>query len=231
MAGARTYFVERWHESGKIVADACAAHGWLDVCTLKEPYRTEGKKTMGLEIAEQLGWKLPDVVVYPMGGGLGALAIWKAFEELLALGWVKGPMPKLVVTQFTGCAPVGKAFEAGAAKVEPWGKLDVPPGGLKSPNPPAGEAVLGIIRKYGGAAIAVATEDAISEAGAMARTEGIFSCPESATTIAGVRRALERGIVKRNERIVVVSTGSGLKSIPILPAAPERRITSASEIE
>lgn len=229
-AGAQTYYANNWHDSGKIVAEACAKNGWLNVCTLKEPYRTEGKKTMGLEIAEQLGWTLPDVVVYPTGGGLGAIAIWKAFEELIELGWVKGPLPRLLVTQFAGCAPVVRAFEAGRDTVEPWAKLDVPPGGLKSPNPPAGAAVLEILRRHGGGAIAVETSEAIAEVGTIAEHEGIFACPESATTVVGVRKALERGIVKRGERIVAICTGSGLKSIPALPAQAERRIDSASEI-
>lgn len=230
LAGARTYYAENWHDAGKIVADACAKNGWFNACTLKEPYRTEGKKTMGLEIAEQLGWQLPDAVIYPMGGGLGAIAIWKAFEELLALGWVKGRMPKLVVTQFAGCAPVVKAFEEGKDHVEPWGELDVPPGGLKSPNPPAGAAVLEIIRKHGGAAIAVSTDEAIREVGAITKSEGIFPCPESATTTVGLRKALARGILKPGERVVAVCTGSGLKSIPTLPSEPERGVTLGSGI-
>lgn len=231
LAGARTYYVENWHDAGGIVAELCAKRGWLDVNTLKEPYRTEGKKTMGLEIAEQLGWQLPDAVVYPMGGGLGAIAIWKAFEELRELGWVQGRLPKLVVTQFAGCAPVVKAFDAGRDEVEPWGALDVPPGGLKSPNPPAGKAVLDIIRRDGGAAIAVTTEEAIGEVAALARHEGIFACPESATTIAGLRRAIARGIVRAGERVVAVCTGSGLKSIPTLPAQAERRIRRAGDVD
>src|SRR5688572_4890758 len=230
LGGARTYYAVNWHDSGKIVADACAKHGWFDACTLKEPYRTEGKKTMGLEIAEQLGWELPDAVIYPMGGGLGAIAIWKAFEELLALGWVKGRMPKLVVTQFAGCAPVVKAFDEGKDTVEPWGALDVPPGGLKSTNPPAGAAVLAILRKHGGAAISGTTDEAIREAGVMAEREGIFACPESATTITGLRKALARGVLKPADRVVALCTGSGLKSIPTLPAGAERRIASAAEI-
>ena len=230
LAGAHTYYAEDWHSAGKMVADVSAKHGWLNVNTLKEPYRTEGKKTMGLEIAEQLGWQLPDAVIYPVGGGLGAIAIWKAFEELLALGWVKGRMPKLVVTQFAGCAPVVKAFDEGKSNVEPWGELDVPPGGLKSPNPPAGDAVLAIIQKHGGAAISVTTDEAIAEVGRIARAEGIFAAPESATIITGLRKALERGVVNRGERIVAVSTGSGLKSIPTLPAVAEHRIKSAAEI-
>jgi threonine synthase len=230
LGGAATYYVENWHNAGRIVAEACANNGWFNVNTLKEPYRTEGKKTMGLEIAEQLGWQLPDAVIYPAGGGLGAIAIWKAFEELLALGWVKGRMPKLVVTQYAGCAPIVKAFDEGKENVEAWRELDVPPGGLKSPHPPAGDAVLAIIRKNGGAAIGVTTEEAIREVGAIARIEGLFACPESATIITGLRKALARGILRRSERVVAVCTGAGLKSIPMLPAAAERRIESAAEI-
>lgn len=230
LGGAHTYYVEDSHSAGRIVADACTKHGWLNVNTLKEPYRTEGKKTMGLEIAEQLGWQLPDAVIYPVGGGLGAIAIWKAFEELLALGWVKGAMPKLVITQFAGCAPVVKAFDEGKSKVEPWGVLDVPPGGLKSPNPPAGDAVLALIRKHGGGAISVTTHEAVTEVGRIAQSEGVFAAPESATIITGLRKALERGILKRGERIVAVSTGSALKSIPTLPLVAERRIASAADI-
>jgi threonine synthase len=230
LAGARTYYVENWHASGKIVAEACAVHGWFDVCTLREPYRTEGKKTMGLEIAEQLGWQLPDVVVYPAGGGLGAIAIWKAFEELKALGWVRGPLPRLLVTQYAGCAPIVRAYEEGREQVEPWDALDVPPGGLKSPNPPAGAAVLAILHEHGGAAIAVETAEALDAVGVIAQHEGLFACPESATTIVGLRKALARGLVRREERVVVVCTGSGLKSIPTLPTPPETRIASARDI-
>jgi threonine synthase len=230
LGGAGTYYVENWHNASRIVAEACAKHGWFNVNTLKEPYRTEGKKTMGLEIAEQLGWQLPDAVIYPAGGGLGAIAIWKAFEELLALGWVTGRMPKLIVTQYAGCAPIVKAFDESKENIEPWRELDVPPGGLKSPHPPAGDAVLAIIRKNGGAAIAVTTEEAIREVGVIARTEGIFACPESATIVTGLRKALARGVLGRSDRIVAVCTGAGVKSIATLPAAAERRIESAAEI-
>jgi threonine synthase len=230
VAGARTYFLDNWHISGKLVAEACGRHGWFNVCTLKEPYRMEGKKTMGLEIAEQFGWQLPDVIVYPMGGGLGALAIWKAFEELAGLGWVSGKMPRLIVTQYSGCAPAVKAFDEGRDDVEPWGEMDVPPGGLKSPNPPGGRGVLALIRQHGGAAIAVSTEEAMGAVGRLAHNEGVFACPESATTVAGLAKALKRGLVKADERIVIICTGSGLKSIPSLPEAPMKLIESSADI-
>lgn len=230
-AAAHTYYIENWHESGRVVAEACSRHGWFNACTLKEPYRMEGKKTMGLEIAEQLGWQLPDVVIYPMGGGLGAIAIWKAFEELLELGWVTGKMPRLVVTQYAGCAPAVKAFEEGRDDVEPWQKLDVPPGGLKSPNPPGGRAVLALIRRHGGAAIAVSVREAMHEVARLAQYEGIFACPESATTLAGLVKALAGGVVKADERMVIVCTGSGLKSIPSMGEASMRKIESSADIK
>lgn len=229
-AGARAFLIENWHEAHRIVAQACERFGWFNVNTLKEPYRLEGKKTMGLEIAEQLGWQLPDVVIYPMGGGLGAIAIWKAFEELRELGWISGRLPRLIVTQYSGCAPVVKAFDEGKADVEPWRKLDVPPGGLKSPNPPGGRVVLDIIRRDGGAAIAASTDEAVAAVTEIAQAEGIFACPESATTLVGARKAFARGLIRPEERVVVVCTGSGLKSIPTLPATRARAITSATEL-
>jgi threonine synthase len=230
MAGARTYLLENWHASGAIVAEACAQHGWFNVCTLLEPYRVEGKKTMGFEIAEQLGWSLPEVIVYPAGGGLGAIALYKAFAELTALGWVQDKLPRLFVTQYAGCAPVVKAFNDGKDHCEPWGKLDVPPGGLKSPNPPGGRAVLKLLRETGGGAIAVSVEAALTAAVELARHEGVFSCPESATALAGLKQAIAVGSIKADERIVVLNTGSGLKSIPVLPGAELPMITSSAEL-
>ena len=168
-SGQPAYLVEKWHEAGRMVAEACERHGWLNICTLREPYRLEGKKTMGLEIAEQLGWKMPDAIFYPMGGGVGAIAIWKAFDELLKLGWITGKLPRLFVTQYAGCAPVVKAFDEGQAECTTWGKIDIPPGGLKSPNPPGGRAVLALMREHGGAALAVTTDDAMAAVDQLAR--------------------------------------------------------------
>jgi len=229
-SGQPTYLTENWHEAGRLIAEACARNGWLNICTLREPYRLEGKKTMGLEIAEQSGWKLPDAVFYPMGGGLGAIAIWKAFDELKRLGWVEGPLPRLYVTQYEGCAPAVKAFEAGQAECAPWGRIDIPPGGLKSPNPPGGRAVLKLIREHGGGAIGVATEDALAAIDELAREEGIFACPESATTLVGLRTAIARGWIAAHERVVLVITGSGLKSIPTLAPASTPVVTSSDAI-
>jgi len=214
LAGARVYVLERWHDGGRIVAEAAGRHGWLSVATLKEPLRVEGKKTMGYEIAEQLGWRLPDAIFYPTGGGTGAVAIWKAFEELIALGWVTGKLPRLYVTQYEGCAPIVKAFADGKERCEPWGHIDILPGGLKSPKPAGDRAVLALIRQTGGAALAVSTDETLAAAAELAGRSGVFACPEGATTVAGFRKALAAGLIGPRERVVLVNTGSGLKSVP-----------------
>jgi threonine synthase len=229
-SGQPTFLLENWHDAGRFVAEACERNGWLNICTLKEPYRLEGKKTMGLEIAEQLGWKMPDAIFYPAGGGLGAIAIWKAFDELVRLGWVKGTLPRMYVTQYEGCAPIVQAFDQKRAECSPWGKIDIPAGGLKSPNPPGGRGVLELIRKHGGAAIAVSASEAFAAVDELAREEGIFACPESATTLVGLTKAIARKWIEPHEHVVIVSTGSGLKSIPTLPAPRFPTISSSSEI-
>jgi threonine synthase len=229
-SGQPTFLLENWHDGGRLVAEACEQHGWLNICTLREPYRLEGKKTMGLEIAEQLGWRMPGVIVYPMGGGLGAIAIFKAFEELLQLGWIKGKLPRLYVTQYAGCAPVVKAYDEGRDECAPWGKIDIPPGGLKSPNPPGGRAVLKLMREHGGGALAVTAQEAFTAVDEMTREEGIFACPESATTLAGLRQALARGWIGAGEEVVIISTGSGLKSIPTLGTPQLTTVSRSAEI-
>ncbi len=229
-SGQPVFLLENWHDGGRLVAEACEKNGWLNICTLREPYRLEGKKTMGLEIAEQLGWRMPDVIVYPMGGGLGAIAIFKAFEELLQLGWITGKLPRLYVTQYEGCAPVVRAFNEKRDECTPWGKIDIPPGGLKSPNPPGGRAVLELIRHHGGGALAVTTEEALAAVDEMTRVEGLFPCPESATTLVGLRKAIARGWIKTDEEVVLVSTGSGLKSIPTLETPRFKTVTTSAEL-
>ncbi|MDD9875984.1 MAG: threonine synthase [Magnetovibrio sp.] len=233
LSGAPTFVLDgAWKESGAMVAEAVAAHGWTSICTLKEPYRLEGKKTMGYEIAEQLGWSLPDAVVYPCGGGLGAIAIYKAFKELQALGWIEpGPLPKLIITQYEGCAPIVRAFEAGAGAAELWEDLDVPPGGLKSTRPPGDKAVLNLIAETGGWAVAIGTDEAIAATEEMTRLEGIFPCPESATTLAGLRRAVAAGRVEKDDRTVLVVTGNGLKSIPVLADPAVRRVRPNDDMD
>lgn len=229
-AGQPTYLLDNWHDGGRLVEEACQRNGWMNICTLREPYRLEGKKTLGFEIAEQLDWRMPDAIFYPVGGGLGALAIYKGLYELQRLGWVEGNVPRLYITQYEGCAPVVKAFEEGRAECTPWGKIDIPPGGLKSPNPPGGRAVLNLIREHGGGAIPVATSEALAAVDELARAEGIFACPESATTLVGLRKAVARGWIKSSERVVLVSTGSGLKSIPTLSVPHFPTVTGSAQI-
>ena len=224
LSGADTVLFEGpWQEAGAVVAKAVEEHGWFNAGTLKEPHRLEGKKTMGLELAEQFSWRLPDAIVYPTGGGLGIIAIYKAFKELQALGWVdSGPLPKLIVTQYEGCAPIVRAFCAGADRADVWADLDVLPGGLKSPGPPGDRAVLELLRETGGSAVAVSSEEAIAAAAKTARLEGLLPCPEAGTTVAGLAKALERGAVDRDANIVLMLTGSGLKSTSVLPEGSYR---------
>ena len=226
LSGADTVLFEGpWQEAGSAVTKAAQENGWFNAGTLKEPHRLEGKKTMGLEIAEQFSWRLPDAIVYPTGGGLGIIAIYKAFKELQALGWVdSGPLPKLVVTQYEGCAPIVRAFAAGAHHADVWTDLDVPPGGLKSPGPPGDRAVLELLRDTGGLAIAVSADEAIAAAAKTAQLEGLLPCPEAGTTVAGLERALERGLVARDANIVLMLTGSGLKSTSVLPEGGYRTV-------
>lgn len=233
LSGADTLLLDGpWQDSGPMVAEAVARNGWYNIGTLKEPHRLEGKKTMGLEVAEQLGWQLPDAIVYPTGGALGAIAMYKAFRELIELGWVaRGPLPKLIVTQYEGCAPIVRAFEQGADHAELWTDLDVPPGGLKSTRPPGDRAVLRLIRETGGTAVAVAADDAIAAAAAVVRQEGLFPCPEVGTTIVGAAKARASGLIDADDRVVLMFTGSGLKSIQVLPEPTTRKIRSGESIE
>ena len=230
LAGQRHYVCDSWHEAGRLASDLAEINGWVDVGTLKEPYRLEGKKTMGYEIAEQLGWSLPDAVFYPVGGGTGALAIWKAFDELCELGWVDRRPTRLFVSQYEGCAPIVKAFDEGARVCSPWGDIDVPPGGLKSPNPPGGTQVLDLLRTTRGAAIGVSSREAQSACEVLARKEGLFVCLEAATTFAALRKALDRGLVSPSERIVLVATGSGLKSVPSMSVTDPPRISDPKDV-
>lgn len=229
LAGAQTVMLtDQWKFSGGLIADAVQTHGWFNIGTLKEPYRVEGKKTMGYEICEQLGWKLPDAIVYPTGGGLGAIAIYKGIRELMELGWIEdGPLPKLIVSQYEGCAPIVRAFREGKDKAEVWEELDVLPGGLKSTTPPGDRAVLEILRETGGSAYTATNDESIDAVAQIVGTEGIFPCPESATTLVALKKALADGIVESDATVILLSTGSGLKSIDVLPA-PEISKTNAN---
>lgn len=194
-------------DAGKIVAERKTDEGWFDVSTLKEPYRVEGKKTMGFELAEQFGWKLPDVIIYPTGGGTGIVGMWKGFAELEALGWIGPKRPRFISVQATGCAPIVKAWDEGKSDAEPWQDAQTIASGLRVPQAIGDFLILDAIRKSGGAAIAI-TDNAITEAmHLLPTTEGILTCPEGAATVAALKPLIANGIIKPSDRVVLFNTG------------------------
>jgi threonine synthase len=186
-----------------------AVSGAVDVSTLREPYRIEGKKTLGLELAEQFGWTPPDVIVYPTGGGTGLIGMWKAFGELRAAGWVRGRAPRLYSVQAAGCAPVVRAFAAGAAACEPWVDPHTIAAGLRVPGPLGGALMLRALRETGGGAVAVPDDALAAGARDLQAGEGIDAAPEGGAALAGLRQLVRAGLVKRHERIVIFNTGAG----------------------
>jgi threonine synthase len=186
--------------------------GWFDLSTLREPYRIEGKKTMGYELAEQFGWELPEVIIYPTGGGTGLIGMWKAFEELEQLGLLRSSRrPRMVSVQAAGCAPIVRAFEAGAGRATPWEEPQTYASGLRVPSLLGDRLVLQALRESGGTALAVTDDEMATAQLEMARGEGIFPAPEGAATLVAARRLVERGQVERGDRVVLFNTGSGLK--------------------
>lgn len=198
-------------DCGKIVAARKDAEGWFDVSTLKEPYRIEGKKTMGYELAEQMQWKLPDAIFYPAGGGVGLIGMWKAFEEMEALGWIGSARPKMIAVQADGCAPVVRAFEAGEARSVYWDDAATVASGLRVPKPLGDALMLDAIRKSGGTAIAVSDGEMLDAGTTLAKDEGIFAAPEGGACVAALAKLLKTGFLRPDERIVIYNTGSGLK--------------------
>jgi threonine synthase len=181
------------------------------VSTLKEPYRLEGKKTMGLEIIEQLGWRVPDVIVYPTGGGVGLIGVYKALLELQELGWIGDRLPRLVAVQSTGCAPVVKAYDEGAAECEPWPDPDTIAFGITVPKPLGDFLILQAVRATSGTALAVDDAETLAEVSRCASLEGLFVCPEGAAGLAAVARLRASGWLEPGDEVVVLNTGSGLK--------------------
>ena len=184
--------------------------GAFDVSTLREPYRIEGKKTLGLEIAEQLGWTLPDAIIYPTGGGTGLIGMWKGFAELRQAGWIaSGECPRLYSVQAVGCAPVVRAFETGATHTDPWDAPATVASGLRVPAPLGGTLILRVLRETGGGAVAVADDALSAGAARVAREQGIDMCPEGGAAVAALGVLVARGAVHRGERVVVFNTGAG----------------------
>jgi threonine synthase len=211
-AGAELYLVDGGiGDAGQLVAEAVGKRpGYQNVATLKEPYRIEGKKTMGLEIAEQLGWTMPDVIVYPAGGGVGIIGIYKALRELAELGWVAGDLPRLVAVQPEGCAPVVKAFQAGATQSEPWPEPKTVAFGLTVPKPLGDFLILDALYATGGTAVTVTDEELLADQRTVARLEGNIICPEGAACFAAVRHLRESGWLSETDEVVVLNTGTGL---------------------
>jgi len=203
-------------DCGQIVAARKEAEGWFDVSTLKEPYRVEGKKTMGYELAEKLGWDLPDVVVYPTGGGTGLIGMWKAFDEMEQLGWINSRRPRMVSVQAAGCAPIVRAFEQGAESAPMWENPHTVASGLRVPAAVGDFLMLRALRESGGCAVAVADEELIEASHQLARHTGIFPAPEGGATLAALHKLREQRLVDPDERIVLFNTGTGYKYLEAL---------------
>jgi threonine synthase len=205
-------------DCGRIIAERKAAEGWFDVSTLKEPYRVEGKKTMGYEIAEQLNWSLPDVIIYPTGGGTGLIGMWKAFNELEEMGWIGNKRPRMVSVQAKGCAPIVRAFDEGKEAAEPWQNAATVASGLRVPQAVADFLMLRVLRESNGTALSVGDDEMLAEIPRAGQAEGIFFCPEGAACIAALRRLIERRWIKSTDAVLLFNTASGLKYLDVIQA-------------
>jgi threonine synthase len=203
-------------DAGKYAQEVAISHGWFNMSTFKEPYRVEGKKIMGYEIAESLAWKLPDVIIYPTGGGTGLIGMWKAFLELEALGWLESSnKPKMIAVQADGCAPVVKAFHTGRSACDYWEDARTIATGLCVPLSFADQLILKYIRESHGTAISVSDSEILESMHQLAQKEGILACPEGAATLAGLVKLLKQEVVLRDETVIIFNTGSGLKYIDL----------------
>ena len=203
-------------DCGRMVAERKQKELWFDVSTLKEPFRVEGKKTMGYEVAEQMGWNLPDAILYPTGGGVGLIGMWKAFEEMEELGWIdKGKMPKMICVQSDGCAPIPKALHEGKAASEMWPDAHTLAAGLRVPKAYGDFIILDITRKSNGTAIAVSDDAIMDGVKELASVEGIFACPEGGAALAAYKQLLQTRFLKESDRVVLFNTGSGYKYLDV----------------
>ncbi len=198
-------------DCARMVAECAAVEGWYDVSTLKEPYRIEGKKTMGFEVAEQMDWELPDAIFYPTGGGVGMIGMWKAFQEMELLGWIGSRRPKMIAVQAEGCQPVVRAFEENEPRSRFWEDARTLASGLRVPKPLGDFLVLEAVRKSGGTAVAVSDTEMLDAGARLASEEGIFAAPEGAACVAALEKLLASGFLKPADRIVLYNTGTGLK--------------------
>jgi len=206
-------------DCGRLVAEGAKTEGWFDVSTLKEPFRVEGKKTMGYELVEQLGWTYPDAVFYPTGGGVGLIGMWKAFDEMEAMGWVSGRRPKMVAVQAAGCAPVARAWKEGAAASKMFENAATFAAGLRVPKPYGDSIILEIVRASGGTVVDLPDDQILVSLLDWARHEGLLLCPEGATATAAYDHLLANGFLKASDRVVLFNTGSGLKYVDAIADA------------
>lgn len=219
-AGGRLHLVDGLiGDAGRESRELAAELGMFDLSTLQEPYRAEGKKSMGYEIAEQFGWTFPDAIIYPTGGGTGVVGIWKAVEELEELGWTDGKRPRFFCVQAEGCQPIVRAFRRGDTHAEPWENAHTVAHGMRVPSAIADYLILRVLRESGGGAIAVSDDDLLGHMGIIARTEGIIAGPEGAAAAAATRRLISAGTLSPDDRILLLNTGSGLKT-PELMKSP-----------
>jgi threonine synthase len=200
-------------DCGAEIARRKDAEDWFDVSTLKEPYRVEGKKTLGYELAEQLGWQLPDVIVYPTGGGTGLVGMWKAFAEMESMGWIGPERPRMISVQASGCAPIVRAFESGAAHAAEFENAATVASGLRVPKAIGDFLILDALRTSHGSAVAVTDEELLAAVGEIGRLEGLFVAPEGAACLPAIRKLLERGEIQPDEQVVLFNTGAGIKYI------------------
>ena len=217
VAGSELNLVEGLiNDAGREAVAVAKELGLFDLSTLKEPYRAEGKKSMGLEVVQQLGWKMPDAMIYPTGGGTGIIGMYKGFKELLELGWIEGKQPKFISVQADGCQPIVKAFNDGAATSEMWADATTKADGLRVPHPFADYLILEAIRATGGTALAVSDHEMIDAMYEMASAEGIFPAPEGAATLVALKYLLDRKFLDPDESVVLFNTGSGYKYLDLI---------------
>ena len=201
------------NDCGRLVGAGVQPMAWFDASTLTEPYRIEGKKTMGIELAEQLGWQLPDVIFYPTGGGTGLIGMWKAFQELREIGWLEGKLPRMVAVQATGCAPIVKAWDEGAEAAEPWQNATTFAAGIRVPAAIGDFLVLRAVRESGGFALAVSDPEIEQARTTIARKDGVLLCPEGAATAAAAHQARKRGWIDKSDSVVLFNCATGLKYV------------------
>ncbi len=215
--GSHTYLIEGLiTDAGRVIREGAPGRGWFDMSTLREPYRVEGKKTLGYELAEQFGWRLPDVIIYPTGGGTGIVGMWKAFEEMERLGWIGPARPRMIVVQAAGCAPVVRAYRDGRETAEPWQNAQTIAAGLRVPSAIGDYLILKAVRESGGAAYTVTDDEILADMHELAREEGLFACPEGAATYGALKAMVREGAVAPDERVVLFNTGAGLKYVELI---------------